>query len=241
MGWIMRLYLSGFILLLATNGYSLTLDQLVSRTRQLVGDTAYYTPVPKLTDKMIISFLNDGQRYAIAYPWFLTNRTSFALISGTTEYGLPSDYQAVKRLSLNGTPLAEATLDGLDSTGGDWTSVTGIPTQYYTRSTSFTAIGFYPAPDSNASGMSVSMDYYAQALPLVRGSDVPYNGLAELEPLHESLCRYAVYRYYLLTGNQVLADIYAKEFISDVDRLRKIIESKPNYRPGLQIQPLIQR
>ncbi len=219
---------------------AVTLSGLITRSRQLIADSPYYTPNPKLTNQKITDFLNEGQRYAISYPWFLIQRTTFSLQGGTTEYGLPSDYQASKRVLIDGVPLPETTLEALDSSGGNWSLVSGGPVQYYTRFTTLTVIGFAPWPTAATTG-TITMDYYCQAKDMVNPTDLPFNGLNELQVLGEALARYCAYRYYLLSNNQSIADIYAKEFLSDVVRIRSILESKPNYRPGLSISPLIQR
>lgn len=211
--------------------HALTVGDLVSRSRQMIGDTPYYSAGAKLSDQRIIDFLNEGERYAAANGWFLTKRTSWVLVGGTTEYSLPTDFQTVKRLTIDGRIIPELTLDALDYNNGNWTSSSGSPNNYFIRTTSVSVIGFYSAPDVNSTG-TVTMDYIAQPNNLSSMNDIPFLGLPELYPLHEALAKYVAYRYYLLIGNDKMADIYAKEVLSDIKRMKEIIETKPNYRPG---------
>lgn len=220
-------------LFFTSQGYSLTLDELIQRSRQLVGDTPYYTPTPKLSDKRITDYLNEGHRYASAHGWFLIKSTTFTLAGGTTFYALPSDFQTAKRVSMDGDVMPEATLDELDYNNGAWQTTPGDPSRYYIRTTSVSLVGFYPAPESSSTG-TVTFDYYAKANDLSSLSDIPFLGLPELTPLHETLPKFVAYRFYLTIGNDKLADIYAKEFLSDTKRMKEILETKPNYRPGFQ-------
>lgn len=223
--------------LIFTGGWaqSATLKDLIGHTRRILGDTPYYSSVPKLTDQKIISYLNEGQHFAAAYSWAFMQRTEFQLTAGTTEYALPLDYQAVRRVTLDNAIIAERTLDALDDTGAKWIEASGRPRYYYTRTTTYTVMGFNPSPSANGLG-TIQVDYIAQVRDMRNLMDVPFNGVPDLYPLHESLAKFAAYRFYLLTGNLPAADVYAKEVASDFKRLDEIVKTKPNYRPGFEPQ-----
>lgn len=225
-----KIYLALALLCLSAQANALTLKQLISRTRQYIGDTPYYTPTPKLTDQRIKDFLNEGQKFASSYEWMSVSRVSFTLLANTTEYFLPVDFQTVKKIYLNGKPLPETTLDALDANMNFWLSPSGTPNKYYVRFASVSVIGFLPWP--TASGAIVTMDYNVIVGDMVSLNDQPFNGAPEFAGLHEALCKYAVYRYLMSTGNGQVADIWGKEFLSDVKRMVEIIGTKPNYRPG---------
>ena len=222
------------IFLFKADAFALNVKDLIARSRQLIGDTAYYTPMPKLSDQRIMDYLNEGHRYAAATGNFLVQRATFGLTAGTTEYFLPADYLTAKRVFWGTKLLYETTLDDLDYNSGDWQSASGDPGRYYTRTTTMTVMGFYPAPDSTSatSTGTVSLDYQAQPNTLDSLDDIPFLGIYDLYPLHETLPKFVAYRYYLLLGNKDAADIFAKEFLTDVQTLKKILESKPNYKPG---------
>lgn len=218
------------VLLCSTQLWALSLRQLILRSRQYCGDSSYATTYPRLTDERIKSYLNEGQKFASSYEWMLVRRTTFTLTGNTTEYFLPSDFQTVKKLWLNDRPLPETTLDALDANGSNWLLPSGSPQQYYVRFTTVSVIGFIPWPLSTTTG-TIKMDYIVLVKDMVNPNDLPYNGSPEFFGLHESLAKYVAYRYFLLINPQ-MADIWGKEFLSDHARMGKIIETKPNYRPG---------
>ena len=220
-----------FIAVSAVNLQAANLRDLVSRSRMMIGDTPYLTPIARVSDQRIIDYLNEGQKYITSNGWFLTKRTSFLLVGGTTEYALPTDFQTVRRMSLDGSVIPETTLEALDYNSGSWIYSSGSPSQYYIRTTSVSVVGFFPAPLTTTTG-TVTLDYITQTQDLSAQTDTPFLGLPELYPLHESLAKYVAYRYYALIGNEKLADLYAKEVLSDMKRMKEIIETKPNYKPG---------
>lgn len=221
--------------LLFINGWvdAATLRDLIQHTRRLLGDTPYYNSVPKVTDQKIISFLNEGQHFAAVYSWAFMQRVEFSLTAGTTEYALPADYQAIRRVTLSNAILAERTLDALDGEGSKWIEAAGQPQYYYTWTTTFTVIGFNPAPNLSTYG-NVQVDYISQIRDMSSYTDLPFNGIAEFFPLHESLAKFAAYRFYLLLGNLELAKIHAGDFAADVKKMAEIMVSRPNYRPGFE-------
>ena len=223
-----------FVCLFLLSGHDLwclDLRGLIKRVRNLTGDSPYYTTQPRLTDSAIKNLLNEGQGYFSAQ-WILTQRTTFDLTAGSTEYILPSDYMATRRVQFKDHIIAEASLGGLDQDGRAWGNSGGTPNTYFTRTTTISVIGFVPWPTSVGTG-TVTLDYYVQAADMVNLSDKPFNGLPDFDMLGESLAKYVVYRFFLTIGNQPLATIYAQEVLADIVRMKDIVNSKPNYRPGV--------
>ena len=230
-----RILLGLALVFLSAQVQAQTLRQLMDQSRRVIGDSPYYTSVPKLTDAKIISWLNEGQNYAAAYAWgAFTKRITFSLVAGTTEYTVPGDFETVRRLTLDDSILAERTLAALDSDGGKWIRNAGKPSTYYVRTTTYTVVGFNPAPTVNTTG-TINLDYYAQVAELVEMSDIPFNGVIELFPLHPALPKFVAYRFHLLSGSQALADVWAKEYAADIKRAMEIPGLKPNYLPGFQV------
>ena len=225
---------AGFSLLaLFSSVRAADLKELIQQSRSLLGDTPYYSSVPKVTDARIVAWLNEGQDYAAVYSWAFVKRTTFGLTVGTTEYALPADFQTAQRVTFEDGAFPETTLSSLDGTDGSpWIRSAGRPNSYYVRSTTFTVIGFYPIPGSFSSTGTIVLDYVATVQALVELADIPFNGVPEYYPLHLSLPKFVAYRYYLLSGNSEASKMYASDFAADVARLLKIRETKPNYRPG---------
>lgn len=215
--------------------YALNLRQLIGLSRQYLGDSPFYTPIPKLSDRRITDYLNEGQRFAASYEWMLVRRTTFSLLANTTEYALPVDFQTVNKLYLNGKPLPETTLDALDADGVNWLLPSGTANKYYVRFATVSVIGFIPWPTSSVLPLNVVMDYKSQVQDMVSLLDVPFNGSPEFAGLHSALCKYVAYRYLLSTGQIQAADVWGREYLSDIKRMIQIIEVKPNYRPGLSV------
>jgi len=228
--WSAHLLAFSCLLLWASHSWAENLRTLTKRVRLLTGDTPYYTTIPRLSDASIKDLLNEGQSYFSAQ-WVLVQRTTFTLVAGTTEYAMPTDYMAVKRVQFKNSIIPEATLNGLDGDGRSWVTSGGTPNTYYTRTTTISVIGFTPWPTSVGTG-TATMDYYVQAAELSGPNDIPFNGLPDFYPLHESLSKYAAYRFFLTIGNMNTANIYAQEVLSDIKRLRDMVDTKPNYRPG---------
>ena len=222
------------LFLSAQLGWALTLKDLIRRSRQFCADSAYLNSQPRLTDARITDLLNEGQRYTVGHTWAFVKRTQFNLVGGTTEYAAPTDFQTSMRVTKDNSVLYEQTLDALDTDSASWPLVQGEAQYYYVRTATNTVIGFYPAPTISSTG-TITLDYAVNVSQLVNSTDEPFNGTVEFKPFHESLAKFVAYRYYLLMGNQALADVYAKEFASDVKRMAEIPKIKPNYRPGITI------
>jgi len=231
--WVISPFLS---LVLISTGWSMTLRELIAHSRQIIGDSSYYNPVPKITDARITSYLNEAQHYASAHAWAFVRRTTFTLSGRTTEYTLPNDFLTTQRVTLDDVILNEATLPGLDGDGINWLSQSGKPSSYYIRTTTVSLIGFNPTPTETSTG-SITLDYYTQLDDLVSQTDVPFNGQPDFYPLHETLAKFVAYRFFLSVGNMQLSDVYAKEFVTDISRLKEIPTIKPNYRPGFRADP----
>src|SRR3990167_1805360 len=224
-----------FLLALSSSPHAANLSDLVRQSRAILGDSPYYTSVPKLTDSKIVAYLNEGQDYAATFSWAFVKRTTYSLTVGTTEYVLPPDFQTARRVTFEDGALVETMLDSLDGTdGATWIRSAGRPQKYYVRTTTYTVIGFWPIPGSVSSTGTVVLDYVASVQTMVESNDVPFNGVPEYFSLHNALPKFVAYRYYLLSGNFEAAKVFAGDFAADVKRLTDIRDLKPNYRPGFE-------
>ena len=227
---------TGFLLSLALlfcggPAQALNLKELIGLSRQIIGDSPYYTSTPKLTDARITTYLNEGQHYAAAYSWAFTKRYQFDLIGGATEYAVPADFATARRVTLDDGSLPETTVSELDKDGSQWTRQSGRPSAYYIYTTTWTVIGFNPVATINSTG-TIVLDYVAHVADMVELADSPFWNLPEFRALHEALPKFVAYRYYLLSGNSAASQVYAAEFAADVKRLEAISVLKINYRPG---------
>lgn len=226
--------LAAILLFVSQASWALTLRDLINLSRQYTADSAYLNSQPRLTDARIVNFLNEGQKYASGQTWAFVKRTTFMLQAGATEYFVPEDFQTSVRLTVDGVKVYQQTLDSLDSAFPSWESVSGAPRYYYVRTATRTVVGFYPSPTVNSTG-TVTLDYNTVVRPMGLMDDVPFNGTTEFYPFHETLAKFVAYRYFLLVGNVPAADIWAKEFATDIKRMTDVPRIMPDYRPGIVI------
>lgn len=228
----------------ASKGWSLTLSDLITRSRLYLKDTSALTNRQRFSDTQITSFINDGQSEVNARTWSVVNSTTIGILAGTTEYILPPDFVVPVRVTVNNVPIPERTLSFLDSAESSWV---GDPSsnirEYYIRvdSPNFTtareAIGVHPVSSATA---TMLVQYVAQPTLLSNSSDIPFNGAYRLTPFHQALAYYAAYRGYLIIGDTGSAAVYLKDYMdlmtvmeSD-DRVRALFN--PNIR-GLLAAP----
>ena len=237
-GLLLRIVQSGvFLLALLSFTRADNLQDLISQSRSMIGDSPYYTSIPKLTDSQIINYLNEGQDFIAAQTLIFVRRTTFTLVAGTTEYSLPPNFQTSQRVTLDDKALPESTLEALDGTldNSAWIRTSGTPKTYYIRTTTVTVIGFYPVATVTSTG-SIALDYYTHVQPMKELTDVPFNGTQQLYFLHKVLPKFVAYRYSLLSGNKDMAQIYASDFAADLKRIEVLPALKPNYRPGFSVE-----
>ena len=153
------------------------------------------------------------------------------MTAGTTEYAAPDDFQTAQRVALDDAILYEQTLQGLDRDQSAWIRQAGKPLYYYVRTATNTVIGFNPVATIDSTG-TITLDYFSVVLLMANSEDTPFNNVIEFRPFHDTLAKFAAYRILITMGQSQLAEIYAKEYASDVKRMQEVWSVKPNYRPS---------
>lgn len=210
------------------HGYADTLSQLIAKVRTDIYDTSTNPQLRVFSDNTITSVLNDAQSEMQNIGWFVTNRTTFTLVSGTTEYAMPSDFQVTIRAELDGILLSEVMYSGLDKSA-NWNAAKGRPTKYYLNYTTTVYMGFNPVPNSATSTGTVTVDYVRKCADMVNLSDEPFDGWDIMVPYHYILAHYAAGRLSKVMGDSEVSDYEEAKFRFGLalanDQLKK--------RPGL--------
>ena len=202
-------------LLQATDCEALTLADLLTRTRVYLKDTS--TTRQRFSDSQLTNLLNDAVQDANLRTFAVVTTTRFALISGTTEYSLPTDNIAVLRVTINHVPTPERTFSFFDDRGDDWVvRSTGSVEGYYVRTSSSLvagvlreSMGFFPR---SATG-GAHVDYLAQPATLADATDVPFGSdNKRRNPFHHILAYRAAYMGYLTMGDLDTAVTFYKNY-----------------------------
>ncbi len=216
-------------LLLASGASAITLSTLRSDCRVMIKDGG--STRNRFSDAQLLRFLNEGQKDLVQYAKPIRKSTQFELVSGTTYYAAPSDFQAVIRLTRSFQVLDEKSIQALDKQQ-EWQRVGGLPVSYFVNHSSRTLIGFYPFPNSSTSTGTIRMEYSAQATDLASDTDSIFNGIVELQPYGYLDAMYCAYRASLIDSQTAQAQAYYAEYRRGSDMLAGDAFSRPNYRPG---------
>lgn len=209
-----------------------TAADIITRARVLLNDTSSDSTRQRFSDAQLLGFLNDGQREAVAFSWVLKSSYTLTLVSGTTEYALPSDFVATWRVLYRDKKLDQTSLPELDANTVGWRNVAGIPQKYYIYLGATTNIGFYPAPSTGSAG-TVVVYYYQQPADLTTTSETPWNGWALLTPYQSGLVYYIAYRGYSALHQADLATPYFSEWALFVNGLKEAASKTPDFNPGI--------
>lgn len=210
---------------------ALSLADLRSRSRIMAIDNGTRL---RFSTATIDGLLNEGQKICILDAKPIIRSIQFELAVGTTYYALPGDYLQMRRLTLKFLELQEITPEAIANKAGlSWETSQALPTNYFINFASRTNVGFYPVPGSSSSTGTVRLEYYAQETDLVASSDVPFNGIVEMQPYHDLLAYYAAYRMAAIDGRSDLAGLYRTEFYTGLERMKREALNRPSYRPGL--------
>lgn len=231
------LFLFLFGLFQAVPCEALTLSELLTRTRVYLKDTS--STLPRFSNTQLTGFLNDSMQEANLRAFSVVSSTFVNLISGTTEYSLPSSNVVVLRVTVNHLAVPERTLSFLDDKGTAWVlDSTGTVQAYYLRissslvdGVSSESIGFYPR---SASGMA-RIDFLATPTDLSLGTDVPFGSdNKRLYPFHHALAYKAAYMGYLAMGDLDMALIYLRDYESQVQALEATSKTRLSFNPNLR-------
>jgi hypothetical protein len=167
-----------------------TLSQLIADVRALTLDGASSTR-QKFTDSQITTFLNQGQREMMQMDRCLENSIIFTLVPGTTYYPLPNNYNNIDRVTIGSKWLQQLSVGALDGRSRGWEASSGYPTYYFINISSRGLVGFAPWPAQSTDTDTVKIEYSIQATDLVNSSDLPFNGVNELQDFHHALAYWA--------------------------------------------------
>jgi len=233
------LLVSSILVGLVSEGFSLTLSDLLARTRVYLRDTSADTSLQKFSDTQLTRFINDGQQETNLLTWAVIGSTKVTLTSGTTEYSLPTDFILPLRVTFNNTPIVERTFSFLDQSRTDWVTNTGTPQSYYVRvdsslvaGVSRESIGFIPISTFTA---VVDIQYLGEPSSLSAGSDVPFGpDNSRTSSFHQVLCYYAAYRGYLAMGLPDFAGIYLLDYNKIVALMESSLKSRLMFNPSFR-------
>ena len=229
------------VCLLVSNGYPLTLTDLLARSRVFLRDTSPDTTLQKFSDTQLTRFLNDGQKEVNLQTWAVIASTRFQLSAGTTEYSLPSTYILPLRMTFNNSPIVERTFSFLDESQSDWINTSGIPDSYYIRTDSAVVsgvtrecVGLIPVTTFTA---VAELQFLAAPTDLATGSDVPFGSdNNRLYGFHQVLAYFAAYRGFLSMGLIDSAAIYYQEYTKLVTAMESSLKSRLNFNPSYRGQ-----
>ena len=208
------------------------LSDLRSDVRVLISDSGGIGARYRFTDTQITDLLNECQRDAVAQTWPLIKATNIALVAGTTYYGLPNTFLAVKRVTWRNRVLPEKSPVSLDSTK-EWETVSGVPQNYFITFASRTTIGIYPWPADSSSTGTIKIDFYSQADDLSATTDQPFNNVREFYPMHHALAYCSASRLAAIDGQGDVAGLYLQLYIQTLSRLGGTAMGRPSYTPSI--------
>lgn len=223
----------GLLLAPLANGFCLTAADIMSRARVMMRDNASDTTRQRFSDSQLLEWVNDGQREANSFAWVMQSSYTFTLTGGTTEYFLPSDFQATWRVTYKNRKIDQTSLNQLDAESVQWMNAKGEVQKYYVYLASTPVIGFQPAPVSTSTGTAV-VYYLQQPAELTSTSQSPWNGWSQLVPYQSSLAYYVAYRGLWTIGDIDQANRYLEEWNQWVTVMKRGIMQAPDFNPGLQ-------
>jgi hypothetical protein len=208
-----------------------TLSQLITDARVLVLDAASTTR-QRFTDAQITEFLNQGQRQILGTSRCLSAASTFQLAPGTTFYPLPTNYTTISRVTVGTKYLPEMSPAGLDGRSRGWEAASGYPTYYFVNFSTRGAIGFAPWPATSSDTDTVKVEYDISANDLVNASDIPYNGVNELQEYQHALAYYAAGMMAAVEGLNTQAQAYMGLYATIGQQMAKECTMRPNYLPS---------
>lgn len=216
---------------------AMTASEIISRARIYLKDQSSTATRQQFSDTTLLSYISDGQREANSYAWLLTQRSTFTLTAGTTEYALPTNFMATQRVlykkgsATNWIKLDQTSLNQLDADSSGWMTQTGVPYKYYVYLATTPVIGFVPAPVATSTG-TVQVDYIADTNDLASSSEVPFNGYLILKPYHTALIYYTVCRGYITQEMYDMAQPFCEQWNGYIATMKAGTLKQPDFNPG---------
>lgn len=213
-----------------------TLSTLISEVRVLTLDAASSTR-QHLTDANITTFLNQAQREVMAGSYCLQQSLVFQLVPGTTYYALPSNYNVIERVTIGSKSIPQMTPAALDSQSLGWEQASGYPNRYFVNFSSRGLIGFAPYPQTATDTDTIKVDYEISANDLVNPTDIPFNGIGEIQDYQHSLAYWTASTIEQLDQQPARAQYYFSLFQAVASQMTKKCRDLKNYRPNASGQP----
>lgn len=207
------------------------LSNLISEARLLVLDSTS-TSRQRFSDSQITELLNQAQRVAVSRDHCIQSSFVFQLVPGTTYYALPSNYDAMLRVTVGSKWLQEMTPAGLDGRSRGWEASSGYPTYYFINFSSRSLVGFAPWPATSADTDTVKVEYDISANDLVNSADLPFNGVNELQQYNHMLVYYAASVMAALEGLPTQAQSYMAMYETQYKSFDEHCIERPNYLPS---------
>lgn len=212
------------------------LSSLITDSRVLALD-ASTNPSTRFTDTQITELLNQGQRNMMAANHCIQQSESFQLTTGTTYYSLPSNYVSIMRVTIGSKFIPQLTPGALDGRSRGWEAASGYPTYYFINFSSRSLMGFAPWPAQSTDTDTVKVEYTVSANDLSASTDIPFNGITELQNFDHALAYYAAAIMNLINGQAAQGTSLMTIFNSNMEAFSKMCIELPAYRPAGIGQP----
>src|SRR5258708_15475060 len=136
------------------------------------------------------------------------------------------------RVTIGGKWMQELTPAALDGRSRGWEQSSGYPTYYFINFSSRSMVGFAPFPAAASDTDTVKVEYDISANDLVLSTDLPYNGVNELQQWDHMLAYYASSIMAALDGNGTLSDRYMAIYTANKKVMEDHCTERPNYLPS---------
>lgn len=200
--------------------------QLKQRAAVFAGDPAQTRYGSLLSDAT-----NDANKqFALDSKCLFKDAPTYAVVSGTAAYALPSDFMLEKGVTFKGLKLDPITRTQLlASQSDDWTDDVGTPTHFIIDpEEARKQILLYPIPQSDDAGNNLILTYYPEPTTMAADADLPLNGYALLDPYHIAIAYLAA--WYVLCSEVATPEILSK--LANLNRLYndKVVEAIDKFK-----------
>jgi hypothetical protein len=167
----------------------------------------------------------------------LQQTAEFTLVPGTTYYPLPTNYNVIERVTIGLKSIPQMTPAALDSQSLGWQAATGYPNRYFINFSSRGLIGFAPWPAASTDTDIIKVDFDVSANDLVAPTDVPFNGINELQDYQHILAYWAASTIEQIDQQPGRAGYYLTLFQAVGGQFSKKCRDLTNYRPNASGAP----
>lgn len=229
---MIKRYLLFLALLVAPSlSSALNLADIKTQVRFRMKDADADATRQRYSNPQLERIIREGHRFVCNTTWIIQKSTSFPLVSGTTDYTLPTDIFEITRVTHDLRLLPEKSKDALDADSGGWEEATGMPAFYYQDRTQPDSVSFTPVPDSSASTGTIIVDYIAQGNVLDIDEEEPFEGIDRYQAYGDILVYYTCYVLSTIE-NDARAQIWGQLFETELKALMDTVGVRPNYNPG---------